>query len=165
MMSWPPRRAGREPVRQLLQACAEVDKPRTQPLLARVLATPQDRFEFRYAFELSRELSGREIPAELLQAEMAILKHGNRSGQDFDQAKVGAAAAVLVASPDVQAAAHIAISLACATTKGDWNAANAAGVSILRQLPDNQGRALARTLGESCPDDWIKRRMIEVNQP
>ena len=72
------------------------------------------------------------------------------------------AAAILIRAEDVDAAACIGVSLALATTKGDWGPANQAGLAVLRGLPDGRGRQMARTLYDSCDDAWVRERLSKV---
>ncbi len=159
---WLERDAGRVDVLNLLRACAKVNKPRLAPFLPRVLAAPHSIHELRLAFELSRSLAGKEIPADLLQAEETIKRHGYKSGPNFNQQKVDEAVAGLVGADDVDSAACIGLSLALATTKGDWRAANEAGCVILQSLPNQRGRQMAKTLDAACDDLNVKERLKKV---
>ncbi len=159
---WLDQDAGRAPVLQLMSACAKVNKTRLAPLLPRILAAPKSVRELRQAFELSRSLAGRDIPADLLKAEAAIKRHGYRSGTNFDPQKVDAAAAELIKAPDVDAAACIGVSLAVATIKGDWGPANQAGLKVLESLPNGRGRQMARTLFDSSDDTWVRERLSGI---
>ncbi len=159
---WLDEEAGRAPVLQLMSACAKVNKTRLAPLLPRILAAPKSVRELRQAFEFSRSLAGRDIPAELLKAEEAIKRHGYRNGSNFDQQKVDAAVTGLIKAPDVEAAACIGVSLAVATTKGDWGPANQAGLKILESLPDGRGRQMAKALFDSCDDTWVRQRLSGI---
>lgn len=154
---------GKAPVFQLLQACAKVNKLRLNPFLPRILSTPKSRFEFRHAFELSRELSDQGIPPDLLQAEEQIKTHGSRGNHNYDEPKVNAAVTLLSTASDVEAAAHLAISLACAVTKGDWRPVNDAGISILSQLPQSQARPLVQALVAHCDDAWTRNQLRKLN--
>jgi hypothetical protein len=151
--------AGKVQVNRLLITCAELNQPRLKSYLPRVLAKPKSRHEYRRAFELSRTLAERPIPKDLLEAEENIKTYGYKSGGHFSQDKVNAAAALLAQAEDVDAAAHIALSLACAVTKGDWGPANQAGLTILKQLADNRGVQTARNLYENCDDRWVRDRL------
>lgn len=162
---WLDQDAGQKYVLDLLRACAKVNKPRLTPLLPRVLAAPKSVHEYRLAFELSRSLAGKDIPPSLLQLEEAIKRYGYRSGPNFDQQKVDAAAAELSHAEDVDAAACIGLSLALATTKGNWRAANLAGIAILKNLPSQRGTKLAKLLSDNCDDDWLRKRLAEVAEP
>ena len=159
---WLGEDAGRAPVFQLLEACAKINQPRMAPLLPRVLAAPKSVQELRRAFELSRALSGRAIPPELLKAEQTIKRHGYRSGKNFDPQQVEAAVAELIRAEDTEAAACIGVSLALATTKGDWGPANQAGLTVLRSLPDGRGQQMAKRLFDSCEDAWVRDRLSAV---
>jgi hypothetical protein len=159
---WLEEDAGRAPVLQLMEACARINQPRLAPLLPRILAAPKSVHELRRAFELSRSLSGRTIPVEILKAEESIKVHGYRNGKNFDLQKVDAAAADLIHSPDTEAAGCIGVSLALATTKGDWGPANQAGLTVLKGLPNGQGRRLAGALYDSCDDAWVRERLSGI---
>ena len=159
---WLDEAAGRAPVLHLMRACAKVNKPRLAPLVPRILAAPKSVHELRLAFELSRSLAGRDIPAELLKAEETIKRHGYRSGTNFDPQKVDAAVAELIKAPDVDAAACIGVSLAVATTKGDWGPANEAGLKVIESLPNGRGRQMAKSLSDSCEDAWVRERLSVI---
>ena len=159
---WLDEAVGHTPVLDLMNACAKVNKTRLAPLLPRILAAPKSVHELRLAFELSRSLAGRDIPAELLKAEETIKRHGYRSGTSFDPRKVDAAVAQLIKAPDVDAAACIGVSLALATTKGDWGPANQAGLKVLEGLPNGRGRQMAKSLSDSCEDAWVRERLSGI---
>ena len=159
---WLNEDAGRAPVLQLMSACAKMNGKRLAPLLPRILAAPKSGRELREAFELSRSLAGRETPAELLKAEEAIKRHGYRNGTNFDPVKVDAAVAELIKAPDAEAAACIGVSLALATTKGDWGPANQAGLKVLENLPDGRGGQMAKALFDSCEDTWVRERLSVI---
>ena len=154
--------AGRVRVDLLLSACEKVNKARLAKHLPKVMASPKSVREYRHAFELSRSIRGKKIGDELLAAEEAIKTCGYGSGTNFSQSGVDAAAKTLIESKDVDAAACLALSLAVATTKGDWRAANKAGVTVLKALPKSRGQELARTVRASTDDESEKRRLDEV---
>lgn len=156
---WLNEDAGNVPVYRLLMTCAEVNEARLGSFLPRILARPRSRQEFRHAFELSRTLEGQPIPKALLQAEKDIKTYGYKSGENYAPEKVDAAAAILAQSEDIEAAAQIAVTLACATTKGDWTPANLAGLAVLKQLPGNRGVETARLLYLHCDDDWVSGQL------
>jgi len=158
---WIEEDAGHVPILHLLEACAKVNKRQLSSVLPRVLASPREVHEFRRAFELSRELSGKPIPPLLLNAEEAIRQHGYRSGPGYDQEEVDKAVGVLTKAEDAEAAGHIGLSLACAVGKGDWGPANQAGQAILRQLPERFGTRLAKTLIDSCADDLVVQARLK----
>jgi hypothetical protein len=153
---------GRTNVFQLLQACAKCNLKRLAPFLPRVLAAPKSVHEYRRAFELARTAAGKEIPRSLLDAEESIKKYGYRSGTNFDQGKVVAAVNTLLRANDIDSAACIGLSLACATTKGDWSAANQAGLTVLKDLPKQRGRELAKTAYQSLEDEWIRQKLAPL---
>ena len=162
---WLKEDAGKVSTLTLLDTCAKINKPRVGPFLLRILTSPRDPYELRTAFELSRSLAGRNIPADLMQAEGTIKRHGYRSGPNYDPAKVDQAVTVLSQTQDTEAAAQIGLSLVLATTKGDWRPANDAGWRILKDLPHDQGRRLAKTLFASCPDESVKEKLKDALEP
>ena len=159
---WLGEDAGHVPLRGLLRACAEVNKPKLAPFLPRILESPKTPGEYIQAFELSRSLAGNAIPADLRSAEETIRKHGYESGGNADPQKVDAAVAELLASADTDAVACIGISLAVATTKGNWGAANQAGLKVLDSLPGGRGRLLAKRLADSSEDSWVREQLAPV---
>lgn len=159
---WLAEDAGRTSVLYLLEACARFDKPRLAPFLPRVLASPSSAHELRRAFELSRSLVGQEIPARLIAAEAIIRKFNPRSTNGPTQQDFEAAVTELTQAEDAEAAACIGVSLAVATGKGLPSQVNPAGISILQQLPNHQGRDMAKALYNSSADDNVKRRLKEV---
>lgn len=159
---WLAEDAGRTNVLHLLRACAQFDKPRLAPILPRVLASPSSAHELRLAFELSRSLAGKKIPEHLIAAETVIRQFNAKSTNGPTQQEFEAAVTELTQAKDVEAAACIGVSLAVASGKGLPSQVNQAGISILTNLPNRQGREMAKVLWNSCADDNVKRRLKEV---
>ncbi len=158
-LKWLDQDAGRKPVLELLRACARMAPRKLAPYLPRVLASPKSVNEYCYAFEQARSIAGKSIPAELLMLEEQIEHFGYASSTNFNQAKVDQAVAQILQTRDPEAAAMIALRLAVATTKGDWRAANKAGVEVLHKLPGNSGKDLIRRVENSISDSWVKEKL------
>lgn len=158
-LQWLDQDAGKVEVFSLLRAAEQVAPKKLGPYLARVLQTPRSVHEFRLAFELSRSLAGKPIPETLLSLEQEIKTAGYASGTNYSQARVDDAVRRIVAMNDVEAEGVVGVSLATATTKGNWLPANQAGLAILKALPNNYGISLAQRVSESIGDDWIKQKL------
>lgn len=158
-LKWIEEDAGRQSVARLLAAGEMVAPKKLAPFLPRIVESPKSIFEFRHAFELSRSLGGKPIPAPLLRLEQDIKHFGYASSTNFDQRRVSQIVSQVLKSGDVEAAAVIAISLATAVTKGDWHPANRAGRNILRGLPNGYGLDTARRVAASIPDEWVKGKL------
>jgi hypothetical protein len=154
---WLDDQAGKEPLDQLLQVCSNLDAKRTTKFLPRILENPKSLREYRLTFELTRTASGQGIPKRLLELEQEIKTFGYASSTNYDQAKVDDAVAEVLRSSDPEAAAVIGLSLAAATTKGDWRPANHAGVSILKGIKN--GEKTGRRIAESVGDPWLKEKL------
>jgi hypothetical protein len=161
-LKWLEEDAGRKPVFQLLSASAKINPRKLAPYLPRILESPKSIHEFRQAFELSRSLAGKPMPASLLHLEAQIKQFGYASSTNYDQARVDNAVREILKTTDIEAAGIIGIGLAVAVTKGDWVPANKAGVAILRALPNGWGRTMARRVANSIPDEWIKETLKDA---
>ena len=158
-LGWLAQDAGKRPVAALLEACAKTAPGKLGPYLPRILESPKTVQEFRRAFEFSRTAAGRPIPERLLKLEGDIKQFGYASSTNYSQTKVDQAVREVLTSGDPEAAAVLAISLATATTKGDWRAANRAGITIIRNLPGGYGQKVARRVVNSLADDWLKEHL------
>lgn len=159
---WLSAEAGTSDVYHLLKACRAVEMPGLRDLLPQVLVSPSSVREYRLAFELQRELSSEDIPPAILNCEKTIRQFGYASGKNYSQEKVDNAIIRILASNDQEAVATIALSLAIAITKGDIRPVRAAGVRILRALPDGKGMTLVSKLLRSCDDTYQKKRFEEI---
>jgi len=161
---WLNEDAGRKPVFELLAACEKIAPNKIAPYLPRILESPKSVYEFRHAFELSRSLTGKSLSPGLIKLEQQIREFGYASSDHYDQAKVDQAVSGILKSDDVEAATVIGISLAVATTKGDWRPANKAGMTILRGLPAGYGLKTAKRVADSIPDESLKEKLSLTNK-
>lgn len=159
---WLAEAAGKADALRVLRACREVGLLEVEPLLKKILEAPASVWEYRKAFEWSRELSGKKIALAIPAAEKTIREHGYGRARPEAQAKIDAAVKTVLASGDPQAAAMIGLSLAVATGKGGFRRANEAGIRILRELPDDVGKGLVRRALDSCKLGYQKRRLRDV---
>lgn len=152
---WLAEGAGQRDVTRELEVCRQMKVAQAASSLPKVLAGPASAKEYRMALEMSHEFAGKPaMPADALAAEQQIYKFGYGSGSGFDQRKVDEAVDSLLTVAAAEDAAAIGMSLAVATTKGDFSAVRRAGVHVLCRVPDGEGKRLARLLARTNRVDW-----------
>jgi len=179
---WLAEDAGKEDVVQegLMNACKAVAAPGVEKIVPRILEAPRDVWEYREVYQWWRELSGRPISQPLLDQEKRIWQQINntqidweptgdgewkliRVGPGYDQKEVDAAVAALVRSDDPDAAAVIALKLATYSGSKYSSYLNppvwAAGLTILRGLPDEKGKQLVARLAKSVRAEWSRAEL------
>ena len=147
---WLAEGAGQRDVTRELEVCRQMKVSQAASSLPKVLAAPASVKEYRLALEMSHEFAGKPaMPADALAAEERIYKFGYGSKPGFDQRKVDEAVDAILAAAAAEDAAAIGMSLAVARTKGDFSAVRRAGVQILRRVPGDEGKRLARLLART----------------
>jgi hypothetical protein len=148
---WLAAAAGKQPTLPLLRAIEKADVRQAVPHLQKVLARPHSVQEYLFAFRLSREFVGPEIPAVLSAATQTILKHGLRAGpaRTPDPQAIDAAVEKVLSAGDAEAIAVTGLRLALFVSKGDYRAANRAGLEILERAPKDAGQKLVTRLGQN----------------
>jgi hypothetical protein len=147
---WLAEGAGQRHVTRELEACRQMKVAEAASSLPKVLAAPPSVKEYRLALEMSHELAGEPaMPADALAAEKRIYKFGFGGRPGFSQRKVGEAVDAILAAAPAEDAAAIGMSLAVATTKGDYRVVRQAGVQILRRVPGGEGKRLATLLART----------------
>ncbi|MFH2006397.1 MAG: hypothetical protein ABI333_07420 [bacterium] len=167
---WLDEGAGKRWVREELSACAAVDARAAMPILSRILASPHRIYEYQQAFQLSRRWAGRPIAQSLLRAAETIRRAGFSIGRrEPDRSKLAEGAKVLLGSPDGEAAAVLALSLAVFMSKGNYEATRRTGVEILRKLRGRRGERLVSHLAKTCRhigDQQAAQRLVaELRSP
>ena len=179
---------------QLLDACKAAPGPGLEKALIEVFEKPWTPWDYRKAFGLLREVSGRPIPAAILEAEREIhrqykeaAKHtyepaGDDSwrvvytGKPYDQKKVDEAVATIVKSNDPEAAAVIGVVLATSPevkscVPESCPPIRQVGLAILRGLPEGKGKQRVRRLAETVQGEFFPARIgalareLENGQP
>jgi len=132
-------------VREAVGACVRFAWTEAVPVLQQVCGKPCAWYAYRVAFEAKRELEGRPIPADALEAERLLLQSAF-APKVLDAVTLEAAKARIMDSADPEAAAVIAINLALYSTKGRTNEANTVGQRIVLELPGETTRPMVSSL-------------------
>jgi len=158
---WLEQEAGKEDVLKILIAARQIKSADARVFLPRVLAAPTSVWAYREAFDWSRELGGKGIPARVAEAEAAIRRHGSWRKSPNDDRRINNAVQVIRATGDADLIAAVGLSLATYTTKGGADRARAAGGRLL-QAAGQTGRALVDRVWKSNKVEHQNRRLAEI---
>jgi len=152
-VKWLAAGAGKRWVGRELSACAAVKAQGAARIIPRILASPHRVSEYRQAFTLRRTLTNRPVAQALFDAEQRVIRAGLAMGtRQPDGAALAAGVKAILGSPDSEAAAVIGLSLALFVSKGNYEAANKAGVEILKKVAGDQGLMLVIHLSKALRD-------------
>ncbi|MDY0001370.1 MAG: HEAT repeat domain-containing protein [Polyangia bacterium] len=166
-VSWINSDAGLRPVEPLLWAIIATKAEVGAPVLARVLANPESVREFRTAFTLLRERSGRPLPKLLLDAEGVVRRSGTPQALAAGgQSRVDGGVMVMLTVGDTEATAVVGLSLALTETKGGDPAVARAGVTVLKSLPAKAMETVVKHLARSLrgSDRFQVQRVVKEVQ-
>lgn len=163
-LKWLGERAGTKTVWRELRACDMLEIKEAAPLLPKVLARPFNLREYRQAFVLGRKLAGKPLPEALKKDKQRIIKAGLSMGDSRkpDQDVINYAVSRFLRSKDRAAAAQLALDLALFVSKGNYEAARAAGVKILKRLRRRAGRKLVRRLAKTVQDPTDRQTLGQL---
>ena len=161
-LKWLSDDAGKKDVTEILKDCRTLEVHDIKEPLLKVLSSPYSVYEYRIAFEMRRELVGKPVPKELIDAEKKICKLGFGRKEEIDTLKLSDLIDVIVKSNDYDAAAAIGISLATFFTKGNVDSIRESGITILSSLPNGKGLILARLICKTCNDEFLKEEMKTI---
>ena len=152
-------------VHEAIKVCLQFGWKDSLPLLGHIVDRPSSLGAYRGAYQASRELAGKPIPAELLAAEKAIERRGFPS-RGSTEGDLAAARRTIVEAADVEAATFVGISLATFTTKGNVAPVRMEGVEILRALPratvEKMLNRLANGLQDDIQRDFVAKVLTQV---
>jgi hypothetical protein len=145
---------------EVCEACAKFQwKEEAAPLLDAIFPHIDTWWDYNTAFMAKRQLDGRPIPTELLNAERDLFMSG---APDASRDALAKAKETLIKSADPEAAAVLALNLVLFNAKGPHPAIEAAGLEVLHGLPPAVTRRLLTTLAENLKAGENKARIAEI---